>query len=68
MSAAPKRKTKGVNAVNRALALLDVFIEAEPSLSLAELTKRTGLVKPTVLRFLLSLENSGYVIRLSTGQ
>jgi DNA-binding IclR family transcriptional regulator len=64
----PKRKTKGVNAVNRALALLDVFIDGEVSLSLAELTKRTGLVKPTVLRLLLSLENAGYVIRLASGQ
>jgi len=63
-----KRKTKGVNAVNRALALLDVFIGSETSLSLAELTKRTRLVKPTVLRLLLSLEQAGYVIRLTTGQ
>jgi DNA-binding IclR family transcriptional regulator len=68
MSKIPKRKTKGVNAVNRALALLDVFIDGEISLSLAQLTKRTGLVKPTVLRLLLSLENAGYVIRLATGQ
>jgi len=62
------RKTKGVNAVNRALSLLDVFIDSGPSLSLAELTKRTRLVKPTVLRLLLSLENAGYVIRLANGQ
>jgi DNA-binding IclR family transcriptional regulator len=64
----PKRKTKGVNAVNRALALLDVFIDGKPSLSLAELTKKTGLVKPTVLRILLSLEQAGYVTRLASGQ
>ena len=64
----PKRKTKGVNAVNRALALLDVFIDGKASLSLAELTKKTGLVKPTVLRILLSLEQAGYVIRLASGQ
>src|SRR3569623_1546008 len=58
----------GVNAVSRALALLDVFIDAETSLSLAELTKRTKLVKPTVLRLLLSLVSAGYVNRMSTGQ
>jgi DNA-binding IclR family transcriptional regulator len=62
------RKTKGVNAVNRALTLLDVFLEGGPSASLAELTKRTRLVKPTVLRLLLSLEGAGYVVRLSNGQ
>jgi DNA-binding IclR family transcriptional regulator len=60
-------KTKGVNAVNRALALLDVFIDGGASLSLAELTKRTNLVKPTVLRLLLSLEQAGYVTRLANG-
>ena len=64
----PKRKTKGVNAVNRALMLLDVFIEGGASLSLAELTRRTRLVKPTVLRLLLSLESAGYIARLATGQ
>ena len=64
----PDRKTKGVNAVNRALRLLEVFIDGPASLSLAELTKRTGLVKPTVLRLLLSLEQAGYVIRLESGQ
>lgn len=62
------RKTKGVNAVNRALTLLDVFLEGGQSLSLADLTRRTRLVKPTVLRLLLSLENAGYVIRLASGQ
>ena len=54
--------------MNRALALLDVFIDGKASLSLAELTKKTGLVKPTVLRILLSLEQAGYVIRLASGQ
>jgi DNA-binding IclR family transcriptional regulator len=62
------RKTKGVNAVNRALALLDVFMDGGSSLSLADLTRRTRLVKPTVLRLLLSLESGGYVIRLANGQ
>lgn len=62
------RKTKGVNAVNRALALLDVFMDGGVSLSLAELTRRTKLVKPTVLRLLLSLEQGGYVTRLANGQ
>ncbi len=68
MSENPKRKTKGVNAVNRALMLLDIFIDGGASLTLAELTKRTRLVKPTVLRLLLSLEHAGYVTRLADGR
>jgi DNA-binding IclR family transcriptional regulator len=68
MSESPKRKTKGVNAVNRALTLLDVFVDGGASLSLAELTRRTQLVKPTVLRLLLSLESAGYITRLASGQ
>ena len=62
------RKTKGVNAVNRALALLDIFLDGGTSLSLAELARRTKLVKPTVLRLLLSLEQGGYVTRLTNGE
>lgn len=62
------RKTKGVNAVNRALVLLDVFMDGETSLSLAQLAKRTKLVKPTVLRLLRSLELAGYVTRLASGE
>jgi DNA-binding IclR family transcriptional regulator len=62
------RKTQGVNAVNRALALLNTFLDGKKSLSLADLTKRTQLVKPTVLRLLLSLESSGYVVRLENGK
>jgi DNA-binding IclR family transcriptional regulator len=61
------RKTKGVNAVSRALALLDVFVDGGISMSLAELTKRTHLVKPTVLRLLVSLEDAGYITRLDNG-
>jgi DNA-binding IclR family transcriptional regulator len=62
------RSTQGVNAVNRALTLLDVFLDGEKSLSLAELTKRTRMVKPTVLRLLISLVSGGYVVRLENGQ
>lgn len=62
------RKTKGVNAVNRALALLDIFADGRTSLSLAELAKQSKLVKPTVLRLLLSLDQAGYVTRLENGE
>jgi DNA-binding IclR family transcriptional regulator len=67
MSENSKRKTKGVKAVNRALMLLDVFVDGGASLTLAELTKRTQMVKPTILRLLLSLEQADYVRRLESG-
>src|SRR5581483_1658204 len=67
MPCKPSRKTKGVNAVNRALLLLETFIDGPASLSLAEVTRRTRLVKPTVLRLLSSLEQAGYVVRLDSG-
>ncbi len=61
------RKTQGVTAVERALTILDAFL-AEGSRGLADLAKATGLAKPTVLRALVSLERTGYVVRLSDGR
>lgn len=57
-------KTGGVIAVDRALSILDVFIPADGPLSLSEIAKKTGLVKPTVLRSLSSLERAGYILRV----
>ena len=67
MSPAPVRKAQGVNAAERALAVLDAFI-GDGSRGLAELAKATGLAKPTVLRLLVSLERAGYVVRLNGGR
>jgi DNA-binding IclR family transcriptional regulator len=64
---APARKAQGVNAAERALAVLDAFI-GDGSRGLAELAKATELAKPTVLRLLVSLERSGYVVRLNDGR
>ena len=61
------RKPQGVIAAERALAILDTFI-GEGSRGLAEIAKATALAKPTVLRLLVSLERSGYVVRLSDGR
>lgn len=57
----------GVAAVNRALSILDSFSEDASVLSLAQISKRTGLYKSTILRLLQSLEAYGYVHRHSTG-
>jgi DNA-binding IclR family transcriptional regulator len=67
MLPAPTRKRQGVNAAERALAVLDAFI-GSGSRGLAELAKATELAKPTVLRLLVSLERSGYVVRLADGR
>lgn len=67
MVPAPPRKAQGVNAAERALAILDAFI-GDGSRGLAELAKATDLAKPTVLRLLVSLERSGYVVRLNDGR
>ena len=55
----------GVAAVDRALSILDALTEDQ--VTLAELSKRTGLYKSTVLRLLKSLEKFGYVLRTADG-
>lgn len=57
----------GVAAVHRALSILDAFTETDPKLGLAELAKRTGLYKSTLLRLAKSLEKFGYLIRSDDG-
>jgi len=59
--------TKRVEAVERALVLLDVFKEGKTSLTLTELANRTGYYKSTVLRMMSTLEHYGYVSRSSKG-
>jgi DNA-binding IclR family transcriptional regulator len=58
--------------VQRALAILDSFIIGDRigdgSRSLADISRDTGLVKPTVMRSLVSLDEAGYVVRLSDGR
>lgn len=54
---------KGVATLDRALAILAAFTESEPRLSLAELSRRTGLYKSTLLRLIASLLTSGYLVQ-----
>lgn len=61
-------KEKGVEAVERALSLLDCFDQQHEKLSLAELAQRSGLYKSTILRLAVSLERFGYLERLETGE
>jgi DNA-binding IclR family transcriptional regulator len=57
----------GVAAVHRALSILDAFTENDQKLSLAELSKRTGLYKSTLLRLAKTLEGFGYLVRSEDG-
>ena len=55
----------GVAAVDRALTILDALTDEK--VTLAEVSKRTGLYKSTVLRLAKSLERFGYVRRSEDG-
>ena len=55
-----------VAALERAFSILAAFRTGE-ALSLAELARRTGFYKSTILRLLASLERGGFVRRLADG-
>ena len=59
--------TEGVAAVDRALSILDTFTEQEKALTLAELARRTGYYKSTILRLAATLQRRGYLTRRGDG-
>lgn len=58
---------KGVEAVDRALKILECFSSEAPEISLADLSRQTGFYKSTILRLAVSLERFGYLTRAETG-
>lgn len=56
-----------VQSVARALAVLKAFSGGEAFLSLAELGRRTGMHKPTVLRLARTLAIEGFLVRRADG-
>lgn len=56
-----------VEAVERALTLLEAFNEDHRELSLTELSLATGFYKSTILRLMASLEVFGFVVRDERG-
>lgn len=60
-------KEQRVEAVERALSILEAFGEERPALSLAALAEETGLYKSTILRLSASLERFGYLTRDAAG-
>ena len=57
----------GVDAVERALTLLNVFHDSPNAYQLKDLAKRSGLAKSTILRLSVSLERFGYLERDRNG-
>ncbi|MEQ9258374.1 MAG: IclR family transcriptional regulator [Roseovarius sp.] len=61
-------EAKGVEAVDRALRILECFAPDRPELALADLANATGFYKSTILRLAVSLENAGYLVRGASGR
>jgi DNA-binding IclR family transcriptional regulator len=59
---------QGVDAVERALSIVTAFKKDDTALSLAELARRTGLYKSTILRLIASLERFGFLKRNDKGE
>lgn len=60
---APPKAEGGVDAVDRALAILSAFASHDGQMSLAQISEATGLYKSTVLRIAASLERGGFLSR-----
>jgi len=57
----------GRASTERLLSILSCFQRGDEALALAEVTRRTGLVKSTVLRMAVSLEETGFLLRDTQG-
>lgn len=60
-------KEQRVEAVERALSILEAFSDESSKLSLNEIAEETGLYKSTILRLAASLERYGYLSRDTSG-
>ncbi|MCH6191898.1 MULTISPECIES: IclR family transcriptional regulator [Serratia] len=58
----------GAAAVDRAFAILAVFDKDAFQLTLAEIARRTGFYKSTILRLLNSLEKAGFIRKSADGR
>jgi DNA-binding IclR family transcriptional regulator len=63
--AAPE--AKGTATLERALLILDAFTPQDPTMSLAELARKTGLHKSTLLRLARTLQRFGYLAQTGEG-
>jgi DNA-binding IclR family transcriptional regulator len=63
MKKSEKSQAAGVQAVVKALRILDAFGQQKPKLSLGELSRETGFYKSTILRQADTLVEKGYLVR-----
>jgi DNA-binding IclR family transcriptional regulator len=68
MPPVPADPPRGVDAVERALTLLRAFRHRGEEIPLAELARRTGFYKSTILRLTVSLERLGFLARADSGR
>ena len=63
-SAPEEKTTRGVAAVDRALAIVSAIEQSTLPRNLSEIARATGLYKSTILRILESLLDAGYIMRV----
>ncbi|WP_426153316.1 IclR family transcriptional regulator [Pseudomonas sp. DC3000-4b1] len=68
LKARPRPAVNGVASADRVLTVLSAFQIGDTSLSLVELAERTGLIKSTIMRLMVSLEDHGFVTRMADGR
>lgn len=68
LKARPRPAVNGVASADRVLTVLCAFRIGDTSLSLVELAERTGLIKSTIMRLMVSLEDHGFVTRMADGR
>ena len=61
VTSAGGRRTDFVQSLDRGLAVIRCFSSERPSLTLSEVAERTGLTRAAARRFLLTLQELGYV-------
>jgi DNA-binding IclR family transcriptional regulator len=59
-----ERTTYQIRALDRGLDILEAFSLGEPELSIGDISQRTGLPKPTIVRLLSVLTDRSYVERV----
>lgn len=62
------KRNYNITSVQRCLRLLNIFAQAAGGLSASEVAKQSGLPVSTVHRFLVNLENAGFLAYANTGK
>ncbi|MDV9033363.1 helix-turn-helix domain-containing protein [Pseudomonas sp. RAC1] len=68
VKARPRPAVNGVASADRVLTVLTAFQIGDTALSLVQLVERTGLIKSTIMRLMVSLETHGFITRMADGR